>query len=129
MSAWLGTAVAAVTGVLALLALLVIVRSIRRRNLETPASPDLWSGRGYQCPSCGAGMEPGWIMAGRGLIWSRRDAAMPGAFSTISSALPNTISVSLRPACNQSWRCPICSLVLVDHSRLVTPGRGSTGRA
>lgn len=108
--------------VIALLLLLLVVRSTARRNREIAESAGLWTERGYQCPGCGSQMSEGWIMAGRGLIWSDRDRGMPGPFSNIMGALPNTISMSIRPASNQSWRCPRCQLVLVDHSRLVAPG-------
>ena len=113
--------------ILALILLLVLVRIMRRRSREVDNTPGLWQGRDYRCPGCRGALESGWVMLGRGAIWKNRSEGPPGAFSTIAGALPNTLSLSLRPAANQAWRCPRCQLLLVDHSRLVKPGRVITG--
>lgn len=109
----------------ALLALWAIVRHLQGKACESPATSDLWSGRAYACPDCGTAMEAGWVMLGKGAIWSSREKGPPGAFAHIGNALPNTISLSLRPAANMAWRCSSCRLLLIDHAKLVKPaGRG-----
>ena len=75
-----------------------------------------WLGR---CPQCGAPMEEGWVMLGRGAIWSARRMGRPGTFAHIGVALENTVSLSLPPAANMAWRCPTCRLLLVDYDKLV----------
>jgi hypothetical protein len=103
MSPGTGLLLAGSVAILGLVLLLVLVRSIQRRS------------RGS--------MSPGWVMLGRGAIWADRENGPPGAFITIAAALPNTLSLSLRPASNQAWRCPGCQMLLLDHSRLVRPRR------
>ncbi|WP_373509765.1 PF20097 family protein [Thiocapsa sp.] len=120
---WIGAGVA----IAALLALWAIVRHLHGEACEIPATSDLWSGRSYACPDCATAMEAGWVMLGKGAIWSSREKGPPGPFAHIGSALPNTISLSLRPAANMAWRCPSCRLLLIDHSKLVKPaGWGGT---
>lgn len=122
MGADTGLFLAVLVAILALVLLLAIVRAIGRRSREVASASVLWEGRGYRCPVCRGALEPGWVMLGRGAIWRDRSKGPPGALSTIAGALPNTISLSLRPAANQAWRCPRCQMLLVDHSRLVRPG-------
>jgi hypothetical protein len=127
LALWIGASAA----IAALLALWAIVRHLQGKACEIPATSDLWSGRSYACPDCGTTMEAGWVMLGKGAIWSSRDKGPPGTFAHIGSALPNTISVSLRPAANMAWRCPSCRLLLIDHGKLVKPaarGRNAAGR-
>ena len=120
---WIGASAA----IAALLALWAIVRHLQGKALEIPATAELWSGRRYACPDCGTAMEAGWVMLGKGAIWSSRAKGPPGTFAHIGSALPNTISLSLRPAANMAWRCTSCRLLLIDHSKLMKPaGRGGT---
>lgn len=121
MTAGMGMGLAGLVAILALMLLLVSMRRIRRRGLEVPDTPALWEGRDYRCPGCRGALKPGWVLLGRGAIWRDRAQGPPGSFSTILGALPNTLSLSLRPAVNQAWRCPRCQLLLVDHSRLVRP--------
>lgn len=121
MGAEMGLLLAGVVAILALVLLLLLVRMIQRRSREVASTPALWEDRDYRCPGCRGYLEPGWVMLGRGAIWRDRAKGPPGAFRTIAGALPNTISLSLRPAANQAWRCPRCQLLLVDHSRLVKP--------
>ncbi len=122
MAAEMGLILAGLVAILALMLLLVLLRIVHRRSLEVASTPALWEGRDYRCPECRGALEPGWVMLGRGAIWRDRAQGPPGPFSTIAGSLPNTISLSLRPAANQAWRCPRCQLLLVDHSRLVKPG-------
>lgn len=122
MGAEMGLLLAGVVAILALVLLLLLVRMIQRRSREVASTPALWEGRDYRCPGCRGHLEPGWVMLGRGAIWRDRRQGPPGPFSTIAGALPNTLSLSLRPAANQAWRCPCCQLLLVDHSRLVKAG-------
>ena len=110
---------AVLVGVAALLALYWIVRRIDRRSVKVADTVALWNGRDYRCPGCGAEMDQGWVLLGKGAIWSPRSSGKPGAFASIGSALDNTISLSLKPATNMSWRCVDCQLLLVDHSKLV----------
>jgi hypothetical protein len=124
MSAEMAYATVAVVAILPLLLLLLLVRWFRKRQREVDASPGLWSGRDYRCPGCGAPMVQGWVMLGRGAIWSSRGQPMPGGLSVVTRALPNTLSFSLRPGCNQAWRCTDCHLLALDHSRLVRPPKG-----
>ncbi|HKK04571.1 MAG TPA: PF20097 family protein [Gammaproteobacteria bacterium] len=72
-----------------------------------------------RCPICGGTMAQGFVMAGRGLIWAGRHRKAPGTFAHIGQSLANTISMNLPPALNMAWRCEPCSLVLVDHSRMI----------
>jgi hypothetical protein len=119
MGAYGWSIVAGLVAVAVLVFLLVLVRHIGRRTLSVRDEPGLWSGRDYLCPQCRAPMDPGWVMLGKGAIWSRRSAGRPGTFSHIGSALENTISLSIPPAANMAWRCERCRLLLVDHGKLV----------
>jgi len=106
-------------GAAALFSLLLIVRKIEKRNRTLPDDPQLWSGRNYRCPQCGASMEQGWVLMGKGAIWSPRSRGKPGTFSSIGSALPNTISLSMRPGANMGWHCAACQILILDHDKLV----------
>jgi hypothetical protein len=110
---------AGATAIAALLLLLWLMRGLQRRNRSVAEDPRLWEGRSYRCPECGRDMEQGWVLLGKGAIWSPRRKGRPGAFSHIGQALENTISLSLRPATNMGWRCGGCRLLLLDHSKLV----------
>ncbi|TCT21511.1 PF20097 family protein [Thiobaca trueperi] len=112
---------AAAVAIGALLSLLLLVRHLRRQSCEVPATDALWHGRDYACPQCCQPLQPGRVLLGKGAIWSPRHQRPPGAFAHLGMALPNTISLSLRPASNMAWRCPDCQLLLIDHSRLVKP--------
>ncbi|UHD16736.1 PF20097 family protein [Thiocapsa bogorovii] len=127
MSANFAILIGASAAIAALLALWAIVRHLQGKACEIHATADLWSGRRYACPDCGTAMDAGWVMLGKGAIWSSREQGPPGTFAHIGRALPNTISMSLRPAVNMAWRCPSCRLVLIDYTKLVKPaGRGGT---
>jgi len=106
-------------GAAALFALLLIVRRIDKRNRTVPDDPQLWYGRDYPFPTCGASMERGWVLMGKGAIWSPHNRGKPGAFSNIGSALPNTLSLSMRPGVNMAWRCEPCRMLTLDHDKLV----------
>jgi hypothetical protein len=110
---------AVVVALAVLLALLWVVRKVARKNRTVADSPSLWEGRDYRCPQCSTSMERGWVMLGRGAIWSAHGARKPGTFAHIGGALENTVSLSLPPAANMAWRCPTCRLLLVDHDKLV----------
>ncbi len=71
------------------------------------------------CPRCHKTMTPGLAMLGRGLIWRKPETTGAGTFSMITQALPNTISMNIRPAYNRAWRCDACSTALVDYSKMV----------
>jgi predicted RNA-binding Zn-ribbon protein involved in translation (DUF1610 family) len=102
-----------------LVALLWIVRRMQRKTRTVAEAPGLWDRRDYRCPQCGAPMEEGWVMLGRGAIWSARRMGRPGTFAHIGVALENTVSLALPPAANTAWRCPTCRLLLVDYDKLV----------
>jgi hypothetical protein len=121
---WVGVAVA----ISALAALWAMMRQLKGITRETLPTPELWAGRSYRCPQCSAEMQAGWVMLGKGAIWSSREKGPPGAFAHIGSALPNTISLSLRPAANMAWRCSRCELLLIDHGKLVKPAPRRRGR-
>jgi hypothetical protein len=104
---------------IAALSVLLLLRRIARHSRTVPDAPALWHGRDYACPRCGTGMQPGWVLLGKGAIWSDRARGKPGAFAHIGKALPNTISLNLRPAANMAWRCGGCRMLLIDHDKLV----------
>ena len=103
-------------GGIALLGLLVWISSKTR---AVPDDPALWRGRGYRCPGCGGPMAQGWVMLGKGAIFSVRTRGRPGPFAHIGRALPNTISMHFRPAANMAWHCGRCRLLLLDHDKMV----------
>jgi hypothetical protein len=105
--------------VLALGALLGLVVWVRRGHRALPYDPAMWQGRDWACPDCGAPMTQGWVMLGKGAIFSPRSQGRPGFFAHIGSALPNTISMHVPPAVNLAWHCDRCRLLLVDHDKLV----------
>ncbi|MCU0835722.1 MAG: hypothetical protein MUC77_15015 [Chromatiaceae bacterium] len=105
MGAYGWSIVAGLVAVAVLVFLLVLVRHIGRRTLSVRDS---------------APMDPGWVMLGKGAIWSKRSAGRPGTFSHIGNALENTISLSIPPAANMAWRCERCRLLLIDHGKLVS---------
>jgi hypothetical protein len=111
--------IAGTLAIAALLLLLWLVRVLLRRNRSVGDSPLLWQDRDYRCPECGSPMEQGWVLLGKGAIWSPRGKSKPGTFAHIGSALENTISMSLRPAANMAWRCSSCRLLVLDRSKLV----------
>jgi predicted RNA-binding Zn-ribbon protein involved in translation (DUF1610 family) len=111
--------VGALVALSGLLALFWIVRAVRRRTRLVRDSATLWEGRAYPCPQCGGTMQEGWVMLGRGAIWSPRSAGRPGSFAHIGNALENTLTFTLPPAGNMAWRCPSCRLLLIDHDKMV----------
>ena len=119
----LSVIVAGVAAIGALLFLLWLVRLLQRRNRSVDEDPDLWDGRDYRCPACATPMEQGWVLLGKGAIWSPRAEGRPGTFAHIGNALENTISMTLRPASNMAWRCGSCRLLVLDHSKLVNVGK------
>jgi len=98
-----------------------LLRRLARRHVAVANRSDLWRGRDYHCPACATPMVAGWVMLGKGAIWSPRSKGAPGTFAHIGQALENTISLSMRPAANMAWHCPHCRLLLVDHDKLVKP--------
>lgn len=104
-----------------LLFLWTLVRRIGRRSRLVPETPDPWEGRAFKCPACGAAMDGGYVLAGRGLIWSRRGQPRKWVFAHIGEALDNTLSLSISPAVNLAWRCVPCRMLLIDHDKMVRP--------
>ena len=105
--------------VAALLALFWLVRRVTARNRSVANDPALWRDRDYRCPDCGVAMQQGWVLLGKGAIWSPLGRGKPGTFSHIGSSLENTISLSVPPALNMAWHCPSCRILLLDHDKLV----------
>jgi len=117
-----GDALLAVTAGLAIVVLLGLywaLRRMRKRTTVVDFSAQLWDRKNYRCPECGCSMIQGWALAGKGIIWRPRGQAAPGALAHIGQALKNTLSLAARPELNMAWRCEACSLVLVDHAKLV----------
>jgi len=96
-----------------------MARRIRGRNSVVDETPGLWPDQPFRCPRCDAAMQPGYVMLGRGAIWTPRDGRPVSTFAHIGQSLPNTLSFDLPPATNAAWRCGDCQLLLVDHSRLI----------
>ena len=109
----------------ALVFMWVIVRRVGRKSQVVPETGDLWEGRAFRCPVCGAPMDEGYVLGGRGLIWSRRGQAKRWTFAHIGEALDNTLSLSLSPAVNLAWRCEPCRMLLVDHDKMVRPNKAA----
>jgi hypothetical protein len=108
------------TGLAAIgLLLVLLLWWVARHHRSIPENQTLWQERNYTCVQCGIPMQQGWVLMGKGAIWSERTAGRPGSFALITAALPNTISLRFRPAANMAWRCTSCQLVLIDHSKLV----------
>lgn len=107
--------------ILAGLFIAVVVSAVttRRNNRAVPDNRKLWNGRDYVCPHCKAEMARGWVLCRNGMVWSPLRDGRPGALSRVGDALPNTQSMHLRTASNMAWHCPSCSLILVDHDKLV----------
>ena len=116
---WIVMGPPALTAILALLILLLLFRKISRKNHTQPDQPGLWEGREYTCPQCKTEMEQGWVLLGKGAIWSPRSRGKPGIFSSITATLPNTLSLSFRPAVNMAWHCSDCQILMIDHHQLI----------
>jgi hypothetical protein len=104
-------------------ALYVGLRKIAKRNTNVPDHEDLWTGKDYRCPACQSPLEQGFAHAGKGIVWRSRLEKKPGTFAHIGQVLDNTLSLRLPPALNMAWHCSNCSLLLLDHSRLVMTSR------
>lgn len=115
VQAWVGIGI----GVLALAFLLLFLLRMRRTNRTVTERSQLWQGRDYACPACGQPMTQGWVLMGKGAIWSERGRGRPGTFALVTNALPNTFSLRVRPASNMAWRCTDCRMLLIDHDKLV----------
>lgn len=64
-------------------------------------------------------MKPGWVLLGKGAIWTDRAAGRPGTFAHLGNVLPNTLGMRLKPAANMAWRCDDCRMLTIDHDKLV----------
>ena len=104
--------------IIVLIAIFLLMRILRGSRV-VPDQPSLWDGRRYACPECGVSMQQGFIMAGRGIIWRRKDDKPISSFAHIGQALDNTLSASLQPRQNMAWHCSACRLILIDHAKLV----------
>ncbi len=105
--------------VLILSIIFFVFRRITRNNVNVEESGSLWLDRNYHCPHCKQPMEQGYVLAGKGIIWSPRRGNKIGTFAHIGQALDNTMSLRIPPALNMAWQCAQCKLTIVDHSQLV----------
>jgi hypothetical protein len=116
---WMAMTEPLILGALAIGFLIWLVVWIERRNRTVPDDPALWPDWAHSCPKCGAPMSEGWVLLGKGAIWSDRAAGRPGSFASIGKTLPNTLSLRLRPAANMGWRCERCRVLTIDYDKLV----------
>jgi hypothetical protein len=99
--------------------LLASIRKISKGNSVVKVKQSEIEWIELKCPKCQKIMDVGYSLAGRGIIWREKTEMKPGLFSSIGSALENTISLNILPALNISWRCSSCKLVILDHSKMV----------
>ena len=71
------------------------------------------------CPKCKREMDNGFSMAGKGITWREKCKKQPGPFNMVGTVLQNTFNLTPSAALNISWYCKACSLIIVDHSKLV----------
>lgn len=110
--------IAPLATVLPLLLLWWLVRVLQKRNAAIRAG-DAGHAVTLHCPRCNAPMQPGYVMAGRGVVFRRDDEKSNGIFTPITRALPNTINMSFGALENRAWHCANCHLVLIDHGALL----------
>ena len=108
-----------VAALIVISAFLIIIRKLVKGNKVEILNESQINWEETKCPKCQVPMESGYSMAGRGVIWRERSGKKPGTFSTIASVLDNTMSISMPPALNISWRCQSCKLIILDNSRMV----------
>lgn len=104
---------------LALLPIYFLLRYISRKTQTEDYDRRAHERDSLNCPRCQQPMEAGLGMLGRGLIWREPWAKGAGTFATITQALPNTISMNIRPAYNRAWRCQRCSTAVIDYAKMV----------
>ena len=71
------------------------------------------------CPKCNKVMANGLSVAGKGVVWREKSENLPGPFTAVGSVLPNTFNLTHSMATNISWHCNTCSLILIDHSKML----------
>ncbi len=108
-----------VSPLLALLPIYFLLRYIGRKTQTEDYDKRAHRREALNCPRCQQPMQPGLAMLGRGLIWREPDAVGAGTFAMITQALPNTISMNIRPAYNRAWRCQHCSTAVIDYTKMV----------
>ncbi|MGB5833816.1 MAG: PF20097 family protein [Thiohalocapsa sp.] len=116
---WADLAIALSIGLLAIGLVVGLAFGIGRRNRTVADIPALWDGRDYHCPQCGAPMDQGWTLLGKGAIWTDRISGRLGTFAHIGKVLPNTLSMQLKPAANMAWRCIACRILTIDYDKMV----------
>lgn len=105
--------------ILALLSVWLLFRHLGSKTQVSDYNRQTHEHDPLNCPRCQKAMTPGLAMLGRGLIWRKPETSGAGTFSMITQALPNTISMNIRPAYNRAWRCDDCSTALIDYSKMV----------
>ncbi len=104
---------------------IMIFRSLRRAAKKSEpftfegAVPPRESSRTFLCPKCNGTMEEGYLLARSGIFWTPQGERFTYRRS-FADALPNTSNLGWggRKRCNNAWKCPQCTLVVIDHSRI-----------
>jgi hypothetical protein len=99
--------------------LLITVRKVNKLNTVKNEKLSEINWDELSCPKCKTPLDKGFSRAGRGIIWRDKKDKRPNQFSTIGSVLENSISLTMLPALNISWRCSACKLVVIDNSKMV----------
>jgi len=105
--------------ILAFVPIWLLVRHLGAKTQVTDYDRRAHQREPLNCPRCQQAMTPGLAMLGRGLIWRKPETSGAGTFSMITQALPNTISMNIRPAYNRAWRCEACSTAVIDYEHMV----------
>ncbi len=98
-----------------------LLGQVTRRNVTIGETSDLWQGKIYHCPICSQTMHQGYVLTGKGIIWTPRSGKPIGTLAHIGQSLENTLSLSVPPALNMAWQCGDCKHILIDYSKLVKP--------
>ena len=99
--------------------LFMALRKIEKKNRIETVEEALLNWEDIKCPKCLTIMEQGYTFAGKGIIWTPKQAKLPGTFATTFQALENTFSLSITPAVNMAWRCDSCKMIVIDYSRML----------
>ena len=123
MNPYLPYMIAGTLGVIALGTLWFLIRRLQRMsNKPVDIEPTEFLPVRH-CPNCKREMSAGYAVALRGIVFRRSDEPPTSSLVTTFKALRNTISTGLPIAENRAWHCVPCSLLLLDHSRLVRTRR------
>ena len=101
--------------------LLMIIRNIYKRNKSFMTYTDYlpYDLQDVPCPRCQETMDPGFIMAGKGMQWRKqRDS-----FTTFKLGLENTMNVTMTTKENRAWHCENCRMLVIDHSTMISDSK------